>query len=457
MKKHALILLSTVLFTVIFYGEETGLNFGILGISYAVLSLIHTRKINKTSAFYILFILTILSSMAFAYYADFSSFVSVILSALLLTFKARNRNIKPLLLFPVFILNGFTFICRFFNFDQWLPKSHTSQLMQRILAYVLFPLIALMAFFGIYSLGSENFSEVFKNYELSIDAWQLIVMTFLGFFLAFNYWNFSIERFIYKRNSWLENDFSNSERTVKPTFSFLGLQMERTGGVITFIVLNILLLVFIITYNYEQFYQASKLPHQLSEDIHERVYAVILSVGMAIFLILFYFKSSFNFDKEAGLLKLSAYGWLALNAVLVISAFAKNTEYIYELGLTYKRIGVYAFLILCLIGLFFSYLKIKNRRTNAFLFNRMFWYFYGTILAAAVINWGNIATLYNIENGKGDFNFLKLLNYNDEVLIEKFPEEIRKTNKKKYIKSQQNKTFLSKVIYWQTINTDTIK
>jgi hypothetical protein len=38
--------------------------------------------------------------------------------------------------------------------------------------------------------------------------------------------------------------------------------------------------------------------------------------------------------------------WIFLNTVLVISAFAKNSEYVLNLGLTYKRLGVYACVIL---------------------------------------------------------------------------------------------------------------
>ena len=62
---------------------------------------------------------------------------------------------------------------------------------------------------------------------------------------------------------------------------------------------------------------------------------------MAIVVIMFYFKGSFNFDKMQ-ILKILAQIWFSCNAILVISAL-KNTEYIYYLGLTYKRLGVYAF------------------------------------------------------------------------------------------------------------------
>ena len=124
---------------------------------------------------------------------------------------------------------------------------------------------------------------------------------------------------------------------------------------------------FIITYNYEQFYESVKSPVKLSAETHERVNAVIMSIIMSIVVIMFYFKSSFNFDPKAGLLKILAKVWIVLNAVLIISTMIKNSEYIINYGFTYKRLGVYAFLILALIGLVTTFIKIQKQKRNIFL------------------------------------------------------------------------------------------
>ena len=447
----------TVLFVVLFYDEDLGLNFGILGMAYAALTYFHTKKTNHTRTFFILLVTTVLSSLAFAWYADAPSFVALVSSVLLLTFKAKNKNMKPIFAIPVFIVNGFTFICRVFSFEDWLPKSNTGKNAQKLIAFILIPAFFLIIFFAVYTLGSQNFANIFKNYELDLDVWQFIVHTVLGFFLAFNYWNFAVEKFFYRNHHNLDNNFRPDKQNIKPTYDFLDIDFERSGGVLTFVLLNVLLLFFIGTYNYEQFYVVSKLPHQLSEDTHERVYAVILSIVMAVFVILFYFKSSFNFDEKAGFLKTVAKIWIVLNGVLVLSAMAKNTEYIMELGLTYKRLGVYAFLLLSLVGLYYAFIKIKNQKTNAYLFNTMFWYFYGTVLAASFINWGNLATIYNIENKKGDFPFMYSLNYNEELLFEKYPKEMENTIKDMEVSREKNKRFLSKILYYQFININKSK
>lgn len=455
MKTHHYIFLTTAIFVALFYNENIGLNLGILAIVYSVLTVFKTHEKNRTRTFMILLVTSIFSGIAFAWYGDFASFLAVVSSLLLLSYRSQNKRMKILLLIPVFVVNCFTFICRVFNLDKWLPKRNASGLWQKILAFVLIPLIFISVFFGIYSAGSDHFASIFTDYELDVNFWQLLCISILGFFIAFNYWNYSVEKLIYKQNHVLANEFEAKDKIQKATYSFLDLNSERMSGVISFFCLNILLVFFIITFNYEQFYEAVKTPNQLSEETHERVGAVIMSIVMAILVIMFYFKSNFNFDSKAGLMKILVKIWIVLNAVLVISAMLKNTEYIINYGFTYKRLGVYAFLILSLIGLVMTFVKIQMRKKNVFLFNAMVWYFYGTILACSYINWGGLITSQNMKRDDFAINYhLQSINFSEKYLL-KYAEEKQNTPLKKEIlekvKTEKSETFLSKILYYETI------
>ena len=448
MKKHQLILLTTVLFLVLFYDEFLGLNFGLLGLGYAVLTAFKTPEQNRTFTFFAVLITTVLSSIAFIWYGDDVSFLAVVFSMALLAFRSRNRSLKSVFVIPTFAASFLSFPIRIFHLDKWLPKSETSGLWQKILAFFVIPAIVVLVFFSIYANGSEHFSKLFSDYEWNFDIKQFIGLTIAGFFVAFNFWNFWIPKAIFKKAHFLNNEFEEKNKTVKPSTSFMNLETERMGGVVTLAALCLLLVIFIITFNYEQFYEIQKSANRLSAETHERVNAVIVSIAMAIGVIMFYFKSTFNFDKNARLLKNLAKIWIALNAILVISAMAKNTEYVVNFGVTYKRLGVYAFLILAIIGLFFSYLKIQKQKTNAYLVNQMVWYFYGTILLASFINWGGIATWHNLKYGKGSYEFLYSLKFNDRQLQEAFPGKYRL---KSGYKTIQNNTFLSKNLYFESL------
>lgn len=455
MKTHHYIFLTAALFVILFYDQEPGLNLGILAIIYALLTLFKTPERNRTRTFLILFVTSILSGFAFAWFRDFPSLLAVVSSLLLLGYRSRNRKLKILFLIPVFIINSVTSVFRFFSFDAWLPKRNISGIWQKTLAFIIIPLLFISIFFGIYSVGSDHFAAVFRDYELDINIWQVLALSVLGFFIAFNYWNYAVERFIYKKNHLLDEDFQDADKIQKATYSFLDLNAERTSGVISFFCLNILLIFFIITYNYEQFYEVSKTPVQLSEETHERVNAVILSIIMAVLVIMFYFKAGFNFDPKAGFLKILAKIWIILNAILVCSAALKNYEYIISYGYTYKRLGVFAFLLLALIGLALTFIKIQRKKRNAFLFNTMIWYFYGTILACSYVNWGGIITSRNMKRKDFAVNYhLEKINFSEKGLLKYADGKNDLKLKKKVlekIKAEKSKTFLSKILYFETL------
>jgi hypothetical protein len=457
MKKHHLILLTTALFITLFYGENVGLNLGILGIAYSLLLLFKTPERNRTRVFLILFVTSILSSIAFAWYGDFPSFLAILSSIFLLVFKSKNRDLKSIFVIPVFAINFFTFFCRIFKFDDWLPKKNTSRNWQKFISVIVIPTFFILIFFGIYTSGSEHFANLFTNYEFDFNFWELFWLTLLGFFIAFNIWNLKIERIIFKQNLFLKNDFLNEDKIQKPTFTFLEINAERTSGIVSLLSLNILLVIFIITFNYEQFLEVPKTINQLSVETHERVNAVILSIIMAILVILFYFKGNFNFDEKAKALQILSKIWIFLNGILVLSAMVKNIEYNIVLGLTYKTLGVYAFLALSLIGLIITFLKIQKQKTNAFLFNHMIWYFYGMILVCSFINWGGIITLnnskrtdfaINFHRGAINFSEKQLLNYANEKKDLKLKNEILSQ-----IKAKQTESFLSKTLFYETLKS----
>jgi len=418
MKTHHLIMLTTAVATALFYRESFGLNVGLLAIFLSVITLVKTHKKRKNREFFIIFALIILSAFAFMWYGDFVSFLAVSFSLLLLRFKSKYRRLKSILAVPIMTTNNIAFPYRFFDFNTWIIRDKNSKF---------------------------NFKSI------------IILVIPILFFLSFGYWNFSGAKYFLRRNQFLQNDFSERVKNQKftPMLEFLDLDSERKIGVLTFVLLNLLLLVFILVFNYEQFFQVDtdRLAN-LSADTHNRVNVVILSIVMAVLLLMLYFRSYFNFDDKSLLLKKLAKMWIILNSLLVLSALIKNTEYIYHWGLTYKRLGVYVFLILSVIGLIFTYLKIEHRKTNYYLFNQMIWYFYGTLLLCSFVNWGYLGTFYNIKVQKvSDFDAVYEFDFNDSLLLEYYPDEIYSTYRFDYVKSQKkDERFLSKVLYYQFIN-----
>lgn len=459
MKKHQIIFACTALFTLLFYNESVGINISIFGVVLTLLISYFFQEKLVDRSHLILVMTSILSCFAFAWYGDAASFFALALSILFLQFKTQDGELKIIQIFPLIVLNGFASIGRIFIINQWLPEQKIhNDFAKKMVAFVLIPIIFLGLFFIVYSFGSNHFSSLFTDYELDINLPQLIGISILGFYISFSFWNYWVLDDCYQFNSKLNNNFTNvSEIKSQSTFSFLDLDFERKSGEITLLLLNVMLLVFIGTYNYEQFFEVVEKTN-LSADTHERVNAVIFSILMAVGVILFYFKGSFNFDEKASALKKLAKVWLALNVILIVSAIIKNSEYVSFFGLTYKRLGVYAFLILAIIGLIVSFQKIAKQKTNAFLFNQMIWYFYGTILLCSYVNWGSLITNYNISVNKGvEPTFLTNINFNDETRREYFLKNnlnggYDEAMREELIRYYQRQGFLSTALYYEFLS-----
>jgi len=459
MKKHHFILVCSIVFTLLFYKESIGVNLTIFGLVLTGLICYFFQDRFTDRSHLVLVLTSILSCFAFAWYGDFVSFLAMFMSIVFLQFKTHDVQLKIMQVFPLVFVNGITSIGRVFMFSQWLPeKKIHNNFAKKLIAYFIIPVVFVALFFTVYSFGSDHFSSLFTDYQLDLDIWQLLVITVLGFYISFTFWNYWIPEVCYDLNPKLNNEFSNDEKAVNEnTFSFLDLNFERKSGEITLLLLNVMLLIFIVTYNYEQFFEVIE-TSKLSADTHERVNAIIFSIVMAVGVILFYFKGGFNFDEKATNLKRLAKIWIVLNGALILSTAVKNSEYVSFFGLTYKRLGVYAFLILAIIGLVYAFLKIAKQKTNAYLFNQMVWYFYGTVLLCSFFNWGSLITNYNIAVNKGvEPKFLSELNFNDETRREYFLlhnldgqySEIQRENE---IKRYQNETVLSKILYYEFLN-----
>lgn len=459
MKKLHFILASSFIFTLLFYNEDLGLNWAIFGMIQTVLICYFFQEKFTTRLHLILVVASVLSCFAFAWYGDFSSFFAMALSIIFLQFKTHEPKLKMLQALPLALINGIASLGRILMFSQYLPKRKVNNdFAKKLIAYFVIPILFLGLFLIVYSFGSDHFSSLFAGYYLDIDVWQAFVITALGFFISFTFWNYWIPEICYEKNDVLDSDFKQEAKTQNHnSFSFLDIDFERRSGEITLFLLNILLLVFITTYNYEQFFEVVE-KSNLSSDTLERVTAVVFSIIMAICVILFYFKGGFNFDVKAQNLKKLAKIWIFLNGILILSAIIKNSEYVSYFGLTYKRLGVFAFLILAIVGLVIAFFKIINQKTNAYLFNQMIWYFYSTVLLCSFLNWGNLITNYNITVNKGvDPIFLSRLNFNDEVRREYFLQnnldgQYIELSREKEISRYQSESFLSKALYYETLN-----
>jgi Domain of unknown function (DUF4173) len=171
-----------------------------------------------------------------------------------------------------------------------------------------------------------------------------------------------------------------------------------------FVLLNLLVLIVNVgDINYLLI--TKKLPAGISysQFVHQGINALITSIIIAIAIVLFYFRGGLNFFAKSKAIKVLACIWILQNAFMVYSTSCRNTLYITECGLTYKRIGVYVYLLLALTGLITTFIKIIKLKSNSFLFRANGWIFYVFLIILSFPNWDRIITQYNVKNGTADY------------------------------------------------------
>jgi hypothetical protein len=337
------------------------------------------------------------------------------------------------------------------------PQNVNKSLNSAMLSILIVPL-----FFLVYYTANPKFADLSNNafnhlwnwFSIDINPWR-IVFFMLGIFIVgaaifqLNTTNKSTleanfsDDLINKNelNSTLNNEL-NSELNSAESFiksNAADLQNRYKNALNLIITLNILLLInnFLDIQNVWFGDHSLLSATDLKQFVHEGTYVLIFGIALAISVTLILFRGILNFVENAKILRGSAYLWLVQNAVLAVSVGMRNWRYIDAYGLAYKRIGVFIFLLLVIVGLAFIYLKIKDKRSLFFFITRSAWAIYGVLLLACFVNWDVFITRYNLTTTTksetidarfllqdvSDKNLKTLMEYRSE-LIKKMPNQL---------------------------------
>lgn len=270
-------------------------------------------------------------------------------------------------------------------------KKDTIFTRNRILS-ILLPMLVVLVFTAMYSGSNPLFSWFLQDLGTYI-SWEFISFSLYGFYVVYFFFNqyafAEVAAFDAKKgNVLLANN--PTEQTI-----FGATHHEFSAAKLTFVLLNLLLLM-VNSIDIAFIFNPSKEVIDYSHYIHQGINASIFSVLMAILVVLYFFRGNLNFIAENRGLKLLAVLWLVLNIVLLLTCFHKNFSYIDAHGLTPKRIGVYAYLLVTFIGLLLTWLKIAKRKSNMFLVRSNFWSLFLLLSLSTTIHWNQIIFDHNL-------------------------------------------------------------
>lgn len=299
----------------------------------------------------------------------------------------------------------------------------------KIFKYIIIPFIVIIIFTILYSIANAvfaNYAEQFINNiantinnvfkfffaDLSMLRFMHLVLGLLittGIFIALK--DFKLEKIeagcteqlIRKRRGKKSRSFIYELTDIfagSLLHRTMALKTENIIGVISFTALNLLLFSLnVIDITTLWFGKTAVLnSSNYSAELHDGTNALILSIVMAMLVILYFFSGNLNFYRKNKTIRLLAYLWIIQNAFLLCSVLLRDFNYINAYGLTYKRIGVLVFLLLCTIGLATVYLKVAKQKTFFYLCKVNGFAWYVLLLVFSFVNWDVFIVTYNINN-----------------------------------------------------------
>lgn len=402
MKKNDWILLATVAaYSFLFYKQSAGINFMLFTMMLIAALLIKNKQLIKQTTWKLAAIGSLLSSLCIAYYSTNLAIVANILSLSLLSARSYSAG-TSILVSLLFSAYSYASALAMMLLDGYSRKQKNQSGSATKWRLVMVPLIITMIFFLMYRSSNALFDNFAKNLDLNFISWHWIFFTLGGLILLYGFFYHQQIEPLAEKDRTAANDINPDD--VKG-FTWFGkaipVQDEEFSGKLLFILLNTLLLI-VNGLDIQFMFISKQLPLGItySEFVHQGTGMLITSIVIAIAIILFYFRGALNFSERSKFIKALAYFWIIQNAFMILSTAFRTNMYVTEYGLTYKRIGVYIYLLLTLIGLITTAIKIMKQKSNAFLFRINGWIFYGILISTAFISWDRLIADFNINNAK---------------------------------------------------------
>ncbi|WP_347922413.1 DUF4173 domain-containing protein [Pontimicrobium sp. SW4] len=443
--KHIIIIISSILFSTLFYNQQIGLNISIFSVlTVIILAVSNTHKFkNKTALLYI-FIYLFTAALVFIQYTNLSILANIIAFLTLIGSVTESKS-------SIYVqwYNGiYTSIVGYFHrrfIKQNIKKGHTQKKTIDVLhlsKLIGIPLVFIIGFIVLYKNGNPIFNDIISKINFDFINLQWLLFTVLGYYLFSNIFNPVQVDSVTNIDLQTGNTLHQSE-----TFSIEALKKEKQLGTILLLLLNLLIVFYLATDIISLNTINSTHASVLSSQVHSGINTLIASIVIAIVIILYFFRGDINFFKDNKMLKKLSYTWIFLNAVLVILIATKNYNYIALFGLTYKRIGVNIYLFLTLIGLITTLLKVSKVKNFWFLLRINTRIAFGLLILFSIIDWDYSITKYNINHAPSlDLNYLINLSDNNAVLLNKYRESNNLNTE------QDNRIFIKHRDYVNTVN-----
>ena len=434
-------ILSAIAFSLLFYSKSFGLNLFLISILVVVLVSTVSKERSLSWGYSLAYIFT--AVFVFCNPSGFTLFVHFMT---FMVFVGKSMSKKSSVYLSWFLGCSNMFIASVANYTQNHKeekkerKSFSPQLFNRIKG----GLLAVVLIF-IFGMLYRNANPVFGNLIAKIDL-DFISIPWL-FFTGLGYIIFLHILRPFNAAEVVASDLAHKNELEQPTEIVLigekkKLEGEHTLGSMVFVALNLLLLFFLSTDIIYLFQQTDITNSGHSQSVHQGVYALMFSIVCAIALILYFFRGNLNFFQGNKRIKALTYIWIGLNVLLIAFTCYKNYHYVEALGLTYKRIGVFVYLLLTLTGLITAYIKVAQVKSFIYLARTNIATVFAFLIISASIPWDKSITWFNLTTLENpDMIYLMRLGESNSEQLYSYAKK-NTTNVELQIKDKINEKYL---------------
>jgi hypothetical protein len=313
---------------------------------------------------------------------------------------------------PLALVNGtgelITNTWQYFFLSRQEESYHRPKwLSARSLGLLIIPLLITVVFYALYATASPQFAERVNLARLQQPNWEYVSLTALFFYLSFGLAYSLSGQKLFNWQAGQVDTLQRIRRRLAAGINPFFIKWEYQMAMIMLVLLNGLLLVFHIIDLEMVINNAPGEGVHLPKLLHQGVGTLILSIVLAVSLLVYVFRGNLNFFIKNNTLKRLTYAWLLQNGWLAFTTLQKNWWYVAEYGLTWKRIGVWIYLILVMVGLTLTWLKVKEKRSLWWLLRRNVQVALTVLFLMAAAPWSRIISWYNINHAQvTDFDYL---------------------------------------------------
>jgi hypothetical protein len=390
MNKNAIaVALSAAAYSMLFFDENAGINIFLFNLIVAGLFCWTQSNQIQEKAFLLALAFTLVSAFSILLHGSDLSVLANVVSLLILSSTSvspKSSIIKKLVnAFCSVAISAVVSISQLFN-RRRLPEGTSSIKFSGVITFLV-PLFIAIIFLALYRQSNPLFEKLTNFICLDFITLDWVLFTLGGIYLCFGLFRNEVPDLFEKIEANLDTATDSADSSA--------LWNEKKAFVILMLLLNVMALA-INALDVSYLYIGNGLPEGVTHKqfVHNGVGNLILSIVLGVISLIYFLKRT----ERTLLIRVLVFLWIAQNAMIVVSTAMRNNLYIQDALLTYKRIGVYCWLLMAMLGLFAFVIKILKRK-NTWQFIRLnaaiAW---ALLVGASIIDWDYFISLYNVSN-----------------------------------------------------------